>query len=743
MAVDIRNLKLTPKQSLFIHSKARYLGLFGSIGCLPCDAEYLARDGWHKISEYNGEEIAEWDCKTGKIRFVKPIYTVFDNREFIRFYDKYSLDMVVSEEHRVPLYDYKGKFIVKRAYELERNPSRYTVPINFIVENDGLGWDENEIRLAVAFNADGTWTGYENRFVIRKERKKKRLRELFDKLGIKYIEKTYKGRPTETVFRFKWWYNYKNFGSLWWEANSKELEIIIDEVRYWDGIGHSGYGETRFYTTNKKDADFIQYAAHATGRRATIRPKWDNVNNHKINYTVFIAEHKGKNKVCLRGDSIKIERVKAVDGKKYTFTVPSTFFVARYHDRVFITGNSGKTVVGCLKGIDYCLKYPGIVGAVVRRTNPELESSTKKIFLDLLHQVDGTMPKNKKVILAENNQKNWVKFTNGSMVFFFHTDDEGLFKGPEFGWVLVDQAEEIPENIAQRITERLRQVGYPQQAMFIGNTDRGHNWCYHWFKKKEKPFSELIEVTILDNAENLDKGYLLDQFSRPEEEKKIWLYGSWDNPKGLVLRLTDINFIQPFNPPDGWAHYIGVDPAGSTGYCAALHAVVDYEGNIYIVNEYYQKNKLVKYHAEGILRLTDRYKIIYMDPSAWRKQEMDKDGKPQFITLADRYREYGVYGVPAENSISIGIDMLREYAAVDPNRRHPFTGELGAPRLYFVKEKLPNLMEQLAEWMIEDPSKEPCHCLDALKYIVATRPPIPVRRKYVEENQNALAFMEM
>ena len=435
----------------------------------------------------------------------------------------------------------------------------------------------------------------------------------------------------------------------------------------------------------------------------------------------------------------------AVDIKNLKLTPKQSLFI---HSRtrylaLFGSIGSGKTVVGCLKGIDYCLKHPGIVGAVIRNTNPELESSTKKIFLDLLHQIDDNLSRNKKIVLAENNQKNWVKFTNGSMVFFLHTDDESLYKGPEFGWMLVDQAEEINETIAKRMTERLRQRGYPQQLMFLGNTDRGHNWCYRWFKKGEKPFSELIEVTILDNAVNLDKGYLLDQFSRPEEEKKIWLYGSWDNPRGLVLRLNDYNFIGPFNPPDGWAHYIGIDPAGSTGYCAALHVVVDYEGNFYVIDEYYQKNKLVKEHATGILRLTNDYKIIYMDPSAWRKQEIDKDGKPQFITLADRYREYGIYAVPAENSISVGIDILREYAALDPKRRHPITGKMGSPRIFFVKERLPNLMEEMAEWMIDDPSKEPSHARDTLRYVIATRPPIPVRRKYVEENKDEYAYMEM
>jgi len=400
---------------------------------------------------------------------------------------------------------------------------------------------------------------------------------------------------------------------------------------------------------------------------------------------------------------------------------------------------SGKTTVGCLVGIDLCLRYPGIVGAVIRNTYPELRTSTKKVFMDLLHEMDRGRVPSQKIIESENEQYNIVKFTNGSMVFFLHTGSEALYKGPEFGWFLIDQAEELPEEIARKITTRLRQPGYPQKGMFVGNTDKGHNWCYRWFKLGQKPNSELFEISFVDNRDNLDKSFFDEMMSAPTDWKKVNLFGSWDSPGGLVLEPLPIHCIEAFPVPDRWPRLVGLDPADSTGTTAALAGTVDYHGNYYICNEYYHDKRLIRDHARGILMLWDSPPShCVADPHSWAKHQA-VDG--QFLTLADRYREYGVAALPANDDMLTTIDILRELAEPEAGHRHPITGESPAPRLYFFYKKLPNLFEELRSWMIEEPDKEPCHATDALRYLIGSRIGTPKRRYRAYKQRRRGSYM--
>ena len=408
----------------------------------------------------------------------------------------------------------------------------------------------------------------------------------------------------------------------------------------------------------------------------------------------------------------------------------SAFIKSKARFKAFFGGiGSGKTTAACLHGLDLTLRYPGIVGVIVRNTSPELELSTKKIFLDNAKLLDAGKPHNRKIIASINNNENWVKFTNGSVVFFKHTADDGLFRGPEFGWFLIDQSEEVDEKIVELIIERLRQAGMPQIGMFVGNTDRGHNWCYRWFKKGELKNSELIETTIFDNIgyyeDTGNMAYLESLLQRPKEWQKVKLYGSWDDLGGMIVELKPYHILDPFIIPHSWYKHLGVDPAGSTGYTGGLLGLRDPDGSFIIYDEYYGKNKIVKEHADGLKRLCplDDVHTIFFDPSAWRKEQ---GGGNRFTTLVDRYREYGIYPVPGENSIMVGIDMIVELLMFDPEHKHPLTHKKGAPKLFFVKKNLPNLFEQLSQWSYKDPQKEPVHLIDAMRYIVASDPAKPV-----------------
>lgn len=388
---------------------------------------------------------------------------------------------------------------------------------------------------------------------------------------------------------------------------------------------------------------------------------------------------------------------------------------------------SGKTMAGCLVGIQMCLEHPGITGAVIRNTYPELRTSTKWRFMWLLDLIDEGKPDNEKVVKTSNEQYQWVKFNNGSMVFFLHTASEALYKGPEFGWFFIDQVEEMEEETVQRITTRLRQPGYPHKGMFAGNTDQGHNWCYRWFKLGQKKNVELFELNFQDNIANLDAGYVDEMLSYSDEWKKINLFGSWDAPGGLVVEPGQECFVDDFVPPDKWPCYTVIDPAESTGTTATLGWTNDFDGNYFICKEYYRDRRLIKDHAAGIRALWEgRERLIIADPMSWKKHQAIET---EFVTIADRYREHGISAVPAANDIIPAIDLIRELSEPDPDHKHPITGEKPAPYIYYVASKLPKFFEELRSWMIEKPDKEPCHLMDCFRYLILTRLTKAARKK--------------
>jgi hypothetical protein len=421
---------------------------------------------------------------------------------------------------------------------------------------------------------------------------------------------------------------------------------------------------------------------------------------------------------------------------------------------------SGKTTVGSICGLELCLRYPGITGAVIRNTHPELRTSTKKVFMGLVDDLDRGVPKTKKIKKHFNEQYNILEMSNGSTVYFLHTASEALYKGPEFGWFLIDQAEELDEEVARKITTRMRQPGMPQKGIFVGNTDKGHNWCYRWFKLGHLHNSYLVEVSFVDNTELRERSpqFFEEMLHYPEEWKKINLYGSWDAPGGLVIEPSMDHMVEPFVPPPTWRRIVALDPAEGTGTCAALASVLDYNDNLYIIGEYYGKGKIIPEHAAGIRNIwgcLNRYapsgfdrvppidwfnsSTVYVDPTSWRKRQALETG---FVTVADRFRNAGIPGIAAVNDMDVSLDILRERHEPNPERKHPVTRKSPAPGIYFFKgDHMPNFWEELRSWMIEEPDKEPVHLMDCLRYTVASNISPPKRSYMLQKSRKNRSYM--
>jgi len=331
-------------------------------GCLDAMSEYLSPTGWRKMCDYDGGYVAQWE--QGVLSFVKPEYIVLPSTEkMIRFSNANSLDMVVSPEHRMLI---SGE--VRFAKDVAAKVGRGYIPTNF-VKFSGTRVDEHLIRLMVACAADACYYGNGlAKAEFKKARKIERFRSLLALTNTKFTEtKNSRGNVT---FRFRALTENKPLDECfdWYQATSKELGILVDECVYWDGTVKGT--EKVFFTSKKEEADVVQYASHASGLVSRIRRVEQ---GNKLLYTVSIANlNSPKNSVMLRGDNCKVEYVDSTDGYKYCFTVPSSFFLARHNDRVFVTGNSSSIFQNSMNNI--------LIMRDKENADPEVRNTTRVVL---------------------------------------------------------------------------------------------------------------------------------------------------------------------------------------------------------------------------------------------------------------------------------------------------------------------------------------------------------------------------
>jgi len=377
-----------PTAGAFALDNSEIATILGPVGCLAGETEYLSPVGWRRIDAYDGGLVGMWE--NGQLSFVQPIEYIDEpcGAPMLEFKNKYSLHMILTPNHSVPLYDWKGSFCVRTAQRIFDKPSTYKIPTTFTAAG-GLGLTESEIRLRVMIAADGHYPkkGQQCVVSVRKNRKKERLRWLLETAGIQYTETVYSQRPTEARFAFARPDHPKELEPSWFRASSEELAILLDEMPHWDGL-FEGL-DMRFNTTKKFEADIVQFAAHANEKRGSIcvseyeRESWSDV------YVTHICRGLKAN-VRLRGGGY-VSRRRVRRDRQYCFTLSSGFFLARCSDRIFITGNSAKTTAACARLGRHAYEQKadeddGVARtrwAIVRNTKRQLQDTTLKTWLQV------------------------------------------------------------------------------------------------------------------------------------------------------------------------------------------------------------------------------------------------------------------------------------------------------------------------------------------------------------------------
>lgn len=309
--------------------------------CLTGDHEVLTKDGWQRLDEWGGGEIACWNPKGEIVSFQKSEKVQFNyDGDLYHYFDK-RISQISTPEH---------KMYVKRHYggvwqtDIVENMATYRPSIPFTgfrTVNSSL--EHQQLRVLIMVQGDGHYVpdgGIKLKFV--KLRKIERCRCLLRRAEITYTETKQKaGHKMASLFTINarhvplWLrlFRKKTFGSWLFDESP---DVFFDELVHWDGY-QSAKNSIQYSTTNKKNADMVQAFAHLSGRSALIRTKDRSDKNWSTYYVVDIWLTP---KNC---HEIKTKpQMQHYTGRVYCAVTSTGYFLVRRDGKVWVTGNSGR-----------------------------------------------------------------------------------------------------------------------------------------------------------------------------------------------------------------------------------------------------------------------------------------------------------------------------------------------------------------------------------------------------------------
>ena len=315
-AMALKNIKIVRKTNnrdkIIIPN---YFGVtFAGSGCVDQDTEFLTPTGWKKISEYkDGDLVCQWK-EDGSSEFVTPLeyIKVPEMREcyYIDGGRNSNTNRFVCPDHRVPYLTvekkykntvYESKFKVAKASDIFERKTGFMFPTNFSKpkSNSKIDLTDNEIRLQVAFFADGTITNrykdYNGKIRIKKQHKIDRLKMLLNETKTKYkisISGEY------SIFWINIKIQEKTYSNIWYQSSDEQLKIIFEEAHSWDGAIKNG--KKIFRTTVKESADFMQYVYATQSKNYVSFMKNERHDKNPFHTEYKISETLTKNKTITK-----------------------------------------------------------------------------------------------------------------------------------------------------------------------------------------------------------------------------------------------------------------------------------------------------------------------------------------------------------------------------------------------------------------------------------------------------------
>lgn len=267
-------------------------------------------------------------------------------------------ELHVHIKHRVPsapVFDLQRGEILQRTYMSEGVLGYEPKPSRLSQLNE---W---ELRVQVAIMADGNFPRKDSDKVVMEFMRKdkiERFEYLCSRAGIPTVKETCRNGAA-TRFHLIAPVHKKIYDEEFWLLSPIQQGTIFREVFKWDGSELAT--RWRFYTIHKQSADFIQFLGTIHGYRATLETT---INHGAPYYTVSLNPTQQLQEDYEAGTTV--HKTAVIEGEQYAycFRVPAGQLLLRRNDKIFITGNSGKTKV-MIDNMTYLKKRKVIEAAII------------------------------------------------------------------------------------------------------------------------------------------------------------------------------------------------------------------------------------------------------------------------------------------------------------------------------------------------------------------------------------------
>ena len=335
-------------------------------------------------------------------------------------------------------------------------------------------------------------------------------------------------------------------------------------------------------------------------------------------------------------------------------------------------------------------------------------------------------------------------FPGGSILRFRHFEQPSDFvkyMGHSFAWIGWDELPEWtpdekggPSKCYTKMISRLRGPAQNKRIRSTGNPGGvGHGWVQSYFQipaeiisyKQSLPFTDpdtemlrlFVPSRVQDNKilMDADPGYVKRMKGVGDEELvKAWLDGDWSALVGAYFGnvWNNVELTESFDIPDSWTLFSGLDYGEASPTCWLLGAV-DYDKNLWIINEYYEADRSASEHAQAIVEARDAFPFTQRrstrniaDPSIFVRRRLNEAANR---SAGDIFREYGIHLRPGNNNRINGWRILRD--------------AMSKGQLKIFREWCPNLIRTLPMLPRDESRPEDLntdaedHAADALRYM--------------------------
>jgi len=382
---------------------------------------------------------------------------------------------------------------------------------------------------------------------------------------------------------------------------------------------------------------------------------------------------------------------------------------------------TGKSVFALEKANALCLRFPGYLQLVLRKSRASLRNSS----VAQLESIVGPR-------VSHVSSKNRFEYPNGSRIVYGGMYDakqrEAIRsvageKGSGADGALLEEASAFGEADFEEIMGRMRGTAAPwRQVMLITNPDSETHWINQrfvrpWLSGNPPPGLSRYHPTPEDNP-TLDLAYLTALRNLTGVRRERLYEGKWVRAEGTVFAESwdaNIHIVDWFPIPADWRRIRCID-LGFVNPRVCLWIAIDPDGGMWVYRQLYQTRQRATDFAREIKRRSagENIEATICDHDAGERADLESEG---IITIA------------ATKDVSRGIQAVEQR----------LLGVGNGPRLHFLRGSLVSQDDELRKAFLpcsteeefdvyvwarnpdgslnkEEPKKKDDHGMDALRY---------------------------